>query len=108
MIIDIPVIITLNPSPPTSLGILTFNASLDHDNVDYYEARLHPQGSPGTLLATLNLGKPDPNPAGVIFYDIASWLSGQTPANYSVTVAAVNTSGSTESLASNDFTVPLS
>lgn len=105
MIIDFVIVHTTSGAVPDTLGVVQFQVA-DHDNVDYYEARLRAQGS-STVLATLNIGKPDYNASRIAYYNLASWLNSQAAGNYSVSIAAVNTDGTTDSLVSNDFTVPL-
>lgn len=107
MIVDMPLIMGPPSTAPNTLGLLSFNVSPDHDNVDYYEALLRVQGS-STVIDTLNIGKPDPNTTGIAWYDIAAWLSSHAPGNYTVSVNSVNTDGSSDSVASSAFTVPLS
>lgn len=90
-----------------------FNASTDHSRlgpdgftpvVASYSLAIFPVGS-STPFATVNLGKPAPNGAGVIRVDFLPLLPVQpTPGvNYEARVSAVGSGGNGESTTSNPF-----
>lgn len=89
-----------------ALGDLTFAASPDHATLTSYEARLYVEGTTTPVIDTLDLGLPTPS-GGSITVNIATWLNSQLAGNYDVRVAAIGPLGTTESGASNSFTVPL-
>ena len=91
----------------SGLGDVSFTPSSDHaTNVLSYEARVRAEGS-STILATKALGKPSITSSGKIFVNMRAILSAQAPGNYTVSVAATNNDGTTDSGISNLFTVPL-
>lgn len=94
---------------PFPLGWVAWTPPSDHTtNVTYYEARVRGDGS-GTVVATVNLGKPIPHSTtGLCYANIASTLNGLSSGDYTTSIAAVNSSGSTDSDVSPAFSLPLS
>jgi len=89
-------------------GELTFQAVPEHSTLDRYQANLFAAGTTDPLLGTLNLGLPQPDSNNTISYDAAAWLNSQALGDYDVTVTAIRGADTSESLASNAFSVPLS
>lgn len=106
MIIDLCVIHAQAPPVVAVSGQLAFTASLDHATVTSYEARVRPEGS-GTIVATQNLGKPAPDVDNRILVNIAATLAPLASGNYTVAVAAISPSGTTESLDTSAYSLPL-
>jgi hypothetical protein len=88
-------------------GRVVFVQSPSHATVTSYEARLRVEGT-GTLVATTNLGKPEPYGNGEIWVSLRAWLSTHPAGNYTVSVAAIAPAGTVDSVESNAFTLPLS
>lgn len=94
-------------STTRGLGDLTWTTSSDHlTNVSHYEAKVR-LASDNSLVTTIYLGKPGGGNSVNVRVNIAGRLNALPAANYIVGVVAVNGSGSSESVASNTFTVPL-
>jgi hypothetical protein len=86
-------------------GDVTFDASADHSAVTSYEARIYTYPA-GTLVTSVNLGKPTPS-GGLITVNLANAFSALTAGNYDVTIAAIGAGGTSESVYSNAFALPL-
>lgn len=96
----------LAPAVVPSGGDVTFTASADHSSVTGYEARIYTYPN-GSLVTTHSLGKPTPS-GGVITVNLASVFAVLSAGNYDVTIAATSAGGTSESLYSNAFALPLS
>jgi len=90
---------------PLAAGNVVFTASPDHASVISYEARLHQAGFAGILDST-DLGKPTPV-NGIITVDLTTFFSGQPIGVYTVTIATITAGGTTDSMYSNEFSLPL-
>jgi hypothetical protein len=99
-------IATYIPDPPLETGQLRFTPSVDHAMVDTYEVRVYPVGS-GTPAAVTDIGKPALNPAGTITVDLTTFFGGIAAGNYTLTIAAMNEGGETESEHTDAFSLPL-
>jgi len=90
------------------LGWVSWTPSPDHATVTSYEARVRAEGS-GTVLASLNLGKPTPHPTtGQCYGDLTSILTPLAAGNYTTSIAAIAPGGTTDSAVSSAFSLPLS
>lgn len=99
---------TQSGSTTRGLGDLSWTTSSDHvTNVSHYEAKVR-LASDNSLVTTIYLGKPGGGNSVGVSINIAGRLNALPAGNYIVGVVAVNGSGSSESIASNTFTVPLS
>lgn len=87
-------------------GLLTFTVSPDHATVTNYTLRLRAQTSTA-VLTSLGVGKPTPNASSICTLDLQGWLSTLSSGNYSVSVAASDAGGTTDSTLSNAFTISL-
>jgi hypothetical protein len=87
-------------------GDVAFVASPDHAIVTGYAARLRVYGN-STVIATQQLGTPTPDANGVIVVPLEGFFAGRTPGNYTVSILTTSAGGSTDSAASNPFTIPL-
>jgi hypothetical protein len=93
--------VTDSPLPTTAL----FDASSDHDVVDYYVVEIFPEGAdPATAnaIAAQNIGKP-PMVNGECQADIGSMIQSLSPGRYIGTVTAFNSIGSARSAPSPAF-----
>ncbi len=95
------------PDPPTALGDVRFTVPADHVTVVSYEVRLRQQGS-GTVFANTNIGKPTPSANNTITVSLTTFFGSQPAGNYTLSVAALNANGSTDSEQSSAFSLPLS
>lgn len=86
-------------------GLVAFNASPDHATVLTYEARLRNSGS-GTVLDTEPLGKPTPDGNGVIVVDLSGFFAYRA-GDFTVSIAATDAGGTTDSEVSAAFSLPL-
>jgi hypothetical protein len=91
---------------PVVLGNLIFRASPDHAVVTDYTANVRAAGD-STIVAAIDLAKPQPDEDDLIVVNIAGQLNALSPGNYEVKVQATSPGGTVESPVSNAFTVPL-
>jgi hypothetical protein len=88
-------------------GDVAFVISPDHfTTVTSYSARLRVWGN-ATVIATELLGKPTPDGNGVIVVQLEGFFAGRSPGDYTVSILATSAGGSTDSVESNPFTIPL-
>ena len=87
------------------LGDVSFTVPGDHATILSYEARIRAQGS-STVVATKSLGKPTPQ-GSTIIVNLRALLDSMTAGNYTVSIAATNQSGTTDSSETSAFIVPL-
>ena len=94
---------------PFALGWVSWTPPDDHTtNVTSYEARVRAEGS-STVLDSVNLGKPIPHSTtGLCYANITGMLNGLAAGNYTTSIAAINSSGTTDSDVSDVFSLPLS
>lgn len=92
---------------PSLLGDLTFRPDPSSLATDYFVS-VYAMGTTTPVVATLDLGVPPVNPfTGLIRVNMASFLNSLPPGNYTVTVSVVNPGGTSTSIFSTPFTVPL-
>lgn len=98
----------LTPAAQTSaLGNVSFDKSSGHVSVINYGARLYADGTSTPVLASVTLGKPQPAVNGRILVDLFTWLNSQASGDYDVRITSTDSGGTSESGASNSFTIPL-
>jgi hypothetical protein len=93
--------VTVAGASPSPIRV-AFIASATHSTVtryalDVFAATANP--STATPIATSDLGKPAPNSAGEIVVDRTTFLNGLATGNYQITIAAINSSGTSRSAA---------
>lgn len=106
MIIDSCVVFDIK-SVVAAKGDLTFRAAPDHGNATNYQVRVYAGGTTTPVVARQDLLVPKPNDIGMITVNLQALLNPLSPGNYDVAVAVTTPGGTTESAASNVFTVPL-
>lgn len=89
-----------------SSGEVAFNASPDHASITNYTARVRVSGV-STVVATQSLGVPTPDGNGVIIVDLTATFAGLSAGNYTVSILATSSGGSTDSAESTPFALPL-
>lgn len=94
------------PTQGYGLGDVSFTVPSDHATITSYEARVRAQGS-STVIRTKDLGKPTPNASGVVTFNLRAILDALSAGNYTVSIAATNQSGTTDSSETSAFLVPL-
>jgi hypothetical protein len=87
-------------------GDVAFVASPDHAIVTNYTARLRVFGN-STVIDTLTLGVPTPDGNNVIVAGLTSLFAGQAAGTYTVSILATSPGGSTDSVESNAFVLPI-
>jgi hypothetical protein len=94
-------------APPNDWGYVNWTASEAHDTtLTSYEVRVWT--SPGEELAgSENVGKPQKYPNGDCSADMSTLFGTLAPGNYTVSVAAIDPGGTTDSEKSSAFSLPL-
>lgn len=87
-------------------GEVAFVASPDHATLTGYTARVRVYGS-ATIVATQALGVPTPDGNGVIVVSLTATYAGLSAGTYTVSIAATDSGGTTDSTESNAFTLPI-
>ncbi len=87
-------------------GILTFVASTAHSSVTTYRVNVYTM-STTSLQVTRDIGTPTPDICGEIRHDCTAMLTPLSSGNYTIKVASVLSSGTFESSAGDDFSLPL-
>lgn len=91
--------------PAWGLGDVRFTVSPQHATVTRYEARVRAFGS-DTIVARRDLGKPTPT-NGVAVVNLAALLGNLPTGTYTVSIAATDAGGTTDSTPSSAIGVPL-
>jgi hypothetical protein len=92
---------------PFPSGWVKWDPPSDHGTVTSYEGRVRVDGSE-TVVATQNFGHPIPHSTqGNCRGDMTSVFSGLAAGNYTLSVAAINPYGETDSDVSSAFSLPL-
>jgi hypothetical protein len=87
-------------------GDVAFVASPDHAVVTNYTARLRVFGN-STVIDTLSLGVPTPDGNNVIVASLTSLFAGEAAGTYTVSILTTSAGGSTDSVESNAFVLPI-
>lgn len=87
-------------------GILTFVPSTNHAAVTGYTVNVYTYGTT-TLAASRSIGVPTPDTYGEIRHDCRAMFTPLSSGNYTMKVAAAFSSGTFESTAGDDFSLPL-
>jgi hypothetical protein len=97
----------LGVQPPSGSGHVTWTASSAHNTtLTSYEVRVWTH-SGGVLAGSQNVGKPDRYPNGDCAVDMTTLFGTLDPGNYTVSVAAIDAGGTTDSEKSSAFSLPL-
>ena len=104
-----PVSFATSPAPQRAmvLGDVRFTISPRHDSVTSYDVRVYPQAG-GALVDSEDIGKPTPDHYGDINVNLTSFFGTIAAGNYTVAVAAIAPGGTSESVVSDAFSLPLS
>jgi hypothetical protein len=96
---------TQESGPSSGLADFDWTTSSQHDTlVSHYEAHIFDSGN--TRVLTLYLGKPGTGNSVPVTVNLSGPLGNLSAGNYTIKVAAVNASGSTESITSDSFSIP--
>jgi regulation of enolase protein 1 (concanavalin A-like superfamily) len=96
------VTVTVGSAPVGPPRLVVFTASTSHSTVTSYELRIFAAGAnpaTATPIARSNLGKPAPASNGDITVDRATFFGGLATGSYQAAVAAISSSGQTQSTA---------
>jgi hypothetical protein len=92
---------------PFPSGWVKWDPPSDHVTITSYEGRVREDGS-STIVATQNLGHPIPHSTqGNCRGDMTSAFSELSAGNYTLSIAAINPFGTTDSDVSSAFSLPL-
>lgn len=89
-----------------SSGEVAFVASLAHASVTNYTARVRVSGD-SAVVATQSLGVPTPDGNNTIIVDLTATFAGLAAGDYTVSILTTTSGGSTDSVESSAFALPL-
>jgi hypothetical protein len=96
---------TQESGPSSGLADFDWITTSDHDTlVSHYEAHIYDSGN--NRVMTIYLGKPGTGNSVSVTVNLSGPLGNLAAGNYTIKVAAVNASGSTESVTSDSFVLP--
>ena len=99
--------VAITADPPLESGQIRFMPSADHALVESYEVRVR-DADTWALVASTNIGKPAVSAAGTITVDLTTFFGTIPAGNYTLTIAAINDDGESESDPIAAFALPLS